>query len=85
MANSSGIGVKSSASSCSISSEDLAVRSSSSVGGGSHEAMRRWLLARATLARLKMMSASLVDVDAGIVGSCSARNRYLGVRSRNTV
>ena len=66
-ADSSGTGANISCSSRSISSSDFVLRSSSSVRGGSHDAMRRWLFARATLARLKIMSASFVVVGAGMV------------------
>ena len=55
---SSGIGVNISRSSFSISSSVFALASSEAVGGGSHDAIRRWDLARATEARLKIMSAS---------------------------
>ena len=55
--------MKSLSSSFSISSTDLAFCSSSSVRGGSHDAIRRRLLAKATLVRLKMMSASLASFD----------------------
>lgn len=47
-----------SCSSRSISAAGFAFASSEAVSGGSHDAIRRWDLARATAARLKMMSAS---------------------------
>ena len=53
----SGTAVKISSSSLCSSSSDLAFEDCSSVVcGGSHEATRRWLRARATLARLRIMS-----------------------------
>lgn len=64
-AYSSGIGANISCSSFSISSSVLVFASSSAVRGGSHDAINRWLLARARLALLKIISASLVV--AGIV------------------
>lgn len=76
MRYSSGTGVNISCSSFSISSSDLAFASSSAVRGGSHDAISRWLLARARLALLKIMSASLVV--AGMVaiskGAASAQS-----------
>lgn len=42
------------------------VDDSSAVWGGSHEATSRWLRARATLARLRIMSVSGFDVDVDI-------------------
>lgn len=47
-----------SCSSCSLSSWDFAFTSSEAVGGGSHDAISRCDFARATEARLKIMSAS---------------------------
>lgn len=64
---SSGTGVNISCSSLSISASVLVLASSSAVRGGSHEAMRRWDLARATLALLNIMSASEVVEGVGMV------------------
>ena len=56
-AYSSGTGVNISCSSRSISASVLRDASSPGVGGGSQEAIRRWLWARATEVRLNIMSA----------------------------
>ena len=45
------------------------VDDSSTDWGGSHEATSRWLRARATLARLRIMSVSGFDVDVVIFSS----------------
>lgn len=59
----SGTAVKISSSSLRRSSSVLVLSGSSSgVLAGSHEATRRWLRARATLARLRIMSDSVLVV-----------------------
>ena len=59
----------SSSSSISVSTFDFAFVGSGDDRGGSHEAMRRWDLARATAVRLKMMSASeVMEVGVGAGG-----------------
>lgn len=76
----SGTGVNISCSSFSICSSVLAFLSSEAVGGGSHDATRRWDFARATFARLNTISASLGW--AVIVFDCSAwRNESWVVQS----
>jgi hypothetical protein len=66
-AHTSGTGVKISSSSSSISASDLAFAVSSSERGGSHDAISRWLLARATLALLRITSTPFVE--AGMIKS----------------
>lgn len=59
----SGTGVNISSSSRNSSSSVFVLAISSAVLGGSHDAMRRWLRARATFALLKTISASDVEID----------------------
>lgn len=72
-AYSSGIGANISCSSFSISSSVFVDASSSAVRGGSHDAINRWLLARARFALLNIISASLV------VAGMMTGKRVLGV------